>query len=139
MTKPEHAGLTPFLRRYSLLVIGLSSVMTVGAFGLSAWYFLGFLEIDRGIAHLLSAALMCFGVGALFYLPAYWIARRAYRVIKQPEESHVVIQPAFLVFPWLVFGFFLQALDGWWAYAGWFSWIMGALIIGWVWALRHRS
>lgn len=137
--KQTRASLSPFLRHYSLLILILMSLATVFAFGVSIWYFAGFAENDGGGVHLFSAALICFGVGALFYLPAYWTARRAYRTIKEPQIKHRFILPAFFGFPWLVFGFFLQAMDGWWVHAGWAVSAMGMLAIGWTWALLRRA
>lgn len=90
---------------------------TAGALGIiiCAFYFLGFAENDQGVLHLLSAFALCFGIGALFYLPTFFIARKAHIFLRsgaRPRQGRQIIA---IILPWPVLAFYFAQLGGPWA------------------------
>jgi len=61
------------------VIFTLSLITMMGTFFLSAYFLFGFAQTDTGVLTLLSSAALCFGVGAMGYLPsgimAYWTRR----------------------------------------------------------------
>ena len=79
----------------------LALLTAIGTFCLSAYFLIGFAQTDTGLWTLLSAAALCFGVGALAYGPcgliAFW-ARKARR--GEGSKTHLWLA-LILLLPWL--------------------------------------
>jgi hypothetical protein len=127
------------LRGLSLLIIGLTVLTGLAALAASLYFFLGFAENDSQPGVLLSAFLLCFGVGALGYIPMFWIATIAYRVRRNGRSRSALILTLALIIPWVIFAIILLA-------TGWPLALFGAglaalstLILTWAWALVREN
>lgn len=97
---------------FSKLIFALSSALVIAALVGSAYAFAGFAENDQGIAHLLSALVLCFGLGALIFLPAALIAQYAKEAIHTPLSPIRVLIILSIVMPWLLFCYYLFKVEG---------------------------
>lgn len=100
------------LRLFTHSVRITAAVACAAAIGLSLYYFAGFAENDQRTAHLLNAFAICFGVGGLFYLPAYYTAKCAHKALTIGHSPGLGFGIYFLMPPWIIVGFFLQASEG---------------------------
>lgn len=127
------------LRKVSWLIMALAILTGLATLAASLYFFIGFAENDNQPGVLLSAFLLCFGVGALGYVPMFWIANIARKVRRGgPSRSALVLTLA-LIIPWVVFAIVLLA-------TGWPLAIFGAglaglstLILTWAWALVREK
>lgn len=95
---------------YSRLIMTLSAILAIAAVIASAIGFFGFAENDTGVWHLVTAFLLCFGIGALAYLPLAIIFILAKRAIWIPLTRTSAILVACLVLPWLPFAYYLNRI-----------------------------
>ena len=90
------------------LVAGiLSIVLGAAALGYSILFFTRFLENDSHLWGVISAFILCFGVGAFAYIPAAltsWIAIRAYKNRSNRKELYLAL---FLIVPWVLLSLIL--------------------------------
>jgi len=93
---------------YSRLVFGLSAILAVAAMIASAIGFAGFAENDTGFWHLVTAFILCFGVGALAYIPLAIISLLAKWAIWVPLTRMTAILIILVILPWLPFAFYLS-------------------------------
>jgi len=120
---------------YSKTVYFLSIILAVIAILASAIGFAGFAENDQAIGHLVSAFLLCFGIGALAFGPLGIIAYFARRAIWKPMPSiRAVITLVFLL-PWLPLGYYLIRLEGAMRIFGIIA-VLATIFIG-IWAIRY--
>ena len=120
---------------YSRFICVVSASLIVLSLIMSAVAFAGFAENDFNLPHLISAFLLCFGVGALAYGPLTLIFYYAKQAITAPMPKFRVFVVIALILPWFVLGFYLARLQDWVA-AGGIVGIVTSLLIG-VWALRY--
>jgi len=97
----------PVTDLYSRLVFILSVLLALISFGMSAFAFAGFAENDTGAVHLSSAFLLCFGVGALAYVPLGIIAIYARKAVNVPLPRYRAIVTLLLVLPWFGLCYYL--------------------------------
>ncbi|NNE57404.1 MAG: hypothetical protein HKN36_04790 [Hellea sp.] len=120
---------------YSKLVFIISLLLAGLAIIASAFGFAGFAENDQNIGHLISSFILCFGVGALAYVPLGFTAYYAQKAMKTPlPRLRAIIVMAFVV-PWFPLGFFLIILGGNMRVLGIVA-LLAAALIG-LWALRY--
>ena len=81
------------------IIAGLASLV---AFGYSVLFFSRFLENDTHIWGIVSAFLLCFGVGAFGYIPAGITSRIAWKTYKGGAMQRGLIITVILVMPWIV-------------------------------------
>ncbi len=125
----------PITDLYSRLVFILSIILAVVSLGISAFAFAGFAENDTGAVHLLSAFAICFGAGALAYIPLAIIAFYARRAIHKPLPRYRAVITLLLVLPWFVLSYnLLRYAPKMQVFAG--ISILSALFITF-WALRY--
>jgi len=94
--KPARRG-TPA----DLIASALAALSTLTALGYSLYYFIRFLENDSHIWGIISAFLLCFGVGAFGYIPAAIISRMAWRAHQNGAARKALIWALILLLPWL--------------------------------------
>jgi len=119
--------------------MGLTILTGLTALAASLYFFMGFAENDSQPGVLLSAFLLCFGVGALGYVPMFWIATIAHKVRRNGASRSALILTLALIIPWVILAIVLLA-------TGWPLALFGAglaalstLILTWAWALvRER-
>ena len=92
---------------YSQLVFILALILAIGAVIASSVAFAGFAENDTGFGHLVSAFLLCFGIGGLAYIPLSLIAFYGRRAMHTPLPKFRAIVVLLLTLPWFPLGFFL--------------------------------
>lgn len=111
----------------------VSLILGISALGLCVWFFAGFAANDVYILHLLSAAFLCFGIGAPAYIPVFMIARTAHVALQSPPKRRPRVIAVCLVLPWLPLSWYLFLLGG--------KWVFGAgvmvfyIIITIIWAI----
>lgn len=85
----------------------LSAILGATALGYSILFFTRFLENDSHLWGIISAFILCFGVGAFAYIPAAltsWIAIRAYKNRSSRKDLYLAI---FLIVPWVLLSLIL--------------------------------
>ena len=97
--------------------------------------FAGFFENDRNITHLISAFLLCFGLGSLAYIPLLLIAVYARQAILKPLPRDRAIVVLLLVLPWFFVSFYSFQLGGALRYGATLAGLSCLFISGW--ALRY--
>jgi len=85
----------------------LSSLIGVVSLGYSVLFFTRFLENDTHLWGITSAFILCFGVGALAYIPAGITALIAWRAHKSGTSKRGQLWALFLILPWFVLSFIL--------------------------------
>jgi len=97
---------------YSKTVRYLGWAIILIALICSAVAFAGYVENDKGFMHLLSAFGLCFGIGALVYIPFGLIANYAKNAIHKPLPRYRSVIVLLLVLPWFPLAFYLFRLGG---------------------------
>ena len=88
-------------RPASRFTFALALLTAIGTFGLSVYFFIGFAQTDTGLWSLLSAAALCFGVGALAYMPCALIALWARQARRGGGSRQHLWLSLLLLLPWL--------------------------------------
>ena len=122
--------------RLPLMVRGLGCLIGFISICASIWYFTGFTENDRGLLHLMNAAALSFGVGGLFYIPAFWISWIAHKNLHHGFRPKIL--PLLLVLPWFPVCWRLYALGSYWGYIASGLGIYAALVTTWMISLRRQ-
>lgn len=122
---------------YSKCILVLSVVLAIAALIASAVGFAGFAENDQNFTHLLSAFALCFGVGALAYVPLSIIAVYARQAVWMPLSKIRAIIVLLLILPWFFLCFYLYQLGGQMAYGALIIALSGLFIAAW--ALRFLT
>jgi len=86
------------------IIAGLASLV---AFGYSVLFFSRFLENDTHIWGIVSAFLLCFGVGAFGYIPAGITSHIAWKAYKGGAARRGLIVVFILLVPWICLSFAL--------------------------------
>ncbi len=120
---------------YSRLIFWLCLILAIVSVIASGWAFIGFAENDTGFMHLLSAFLLCFGIGALAYGPLGLTAYFAKKAIYKPMPRLRAIIVILLAWPWLPFAFILAKVSQYGLFAGILAAFTAILII--LWAVRY--
>ncbi len=84
-----------------LLAAILAALAALAALGYSLYYFTRFLENDAHLWGIVSAFLLCFGLGAFAYIPAAIISRMAYKSHKAGASRKSLIWAIILLAPWI--------------------------------------
>lgn len=79
----------------------LASMAAITAFIYSTVFFLGFLENDTHVWGIISAFLLCFGIGAFAYIPATLTSLIAWRAYKKGAVKEPLLWVILLLLPWL--------------------------------------
>ena len=117
-----------FLLSWLAVITGAACVIASG------YMFYRFAENDFGVAVLLSAFALCFGVGALAYGPLFIMARLISNGRKNPTKRQALWVLAFSI-PWLIAGEILITYPNSMRYLGIFAIGLSVLFI--LWAIRH--
>ena len=83
-----------------LIAAIIAAAAAVVAFAYSARFFLGFLENDTHVWGVLSAFLLCFGVGAFAYVPAAITSRIAWKSYKKGAAKNALRWTILMLLPW---------------------------------------
>jgi hypothetical protein len=83
------------------LVFVICALTALGSFALSAYFFYGFTQTDSGFWTLASSFGLCFGVGALAYIPLSFIALAARRSSKMRAGRKDYALSLLLILPWV--------------------------------------
>lgn len=131
---PPLAGV-PKLAKSSFVVMLLAALAGVGALVICGFYFAGFAENDAQLGNLTSAFVLCFGIGALAYVPMFWISRIARQVrLKGPSRRAVLLILA-LIIPWLILSLSLVATRIPLVFIGIGLTVFCLFILSWAWAV----
>lgn len=95
------------LRDIDGAIYGLSILAAILSFGLSAYFFYGFWETDKGVLTLLNSAALCFGVGSMAFGPAIVIAISARRALRGTARAGSYIAVLMMALPWLALSLLL--------------------------------
>lgn len=79
----------------------LASMAAITAFIYSTVFFLGFLENDTHIWGIISAFLLCVGVGAFAYIPATLTGLIAWKAYKKGAAKKPLLWVILLLLPWV--------------------------------------
>lgn len=89
-------------RLADILVCLLAALAGVTALGYSLLFFARFLENDTHFWGVLSAFILCFGVGAFAYIPAALMALIGWRAYKRGRIVRDLIWALSLILPWIL-------------------------------------
>jgi hypothetical protein len=95
-SSPAHGTLA------DLIACIMGAAASVIALAYSALFFSRFLENDTHLWGVVSAFLLCFGVGAFGYVPAGITSRIAYKAYKSGANSRGLIFAIILLLPWIL-------------------------------------
>jgi len=101
VSSPVHGTLA------DLIACVLSGVACLAAFAYSALFFSRFLENDTHIWGIVSAFLLCFGVGAFAYIPAGITSRIAWKAYRNGAVKRSLMIAIILLIPWIILSFTL--------------------------------
>ena len=85
----------------------ISALVAVIAFGYSVLFFTRFLENDSHLWGIISAFILCFGVGAFGFVPAGLNAIIALKAYKQGTNVKHMIWALLLIVPWFLLSLIL--------------------------------
>jgi len=80
----------------------LAGLASLGALAYSALFFSRFLENDTHIWGIVSAFLLCFGIGAFGYIPAGVTSRIAWKSHKNGATRRGLVTVIMLLTPWII-------------------------------------
>ena len=83
------------------LVCLLAALTALSLFGLSVYFFYGFTQTDQGFWTLASAFGLCFGVGALAYVPCGYVSRTAFNAARGRSARKSFALALLLILPWV--------------------------------------
>ena len=113
------------LAKSSLAVMLGALMVGLGSFGASAYFFTGFLGGGRSSIGVFQAFILCFMIGACFYLPAIYVFIMARRVRAGRASKAIGFGAVLISLPiWL---YSAAALITGYPYA---LWLAGPLLIG---------
>ena len=99
-TKPISAAARGTLA--DIIACALAAMATFTAIGYSALFFSRFLENDTHIWGVVSAFLLCFGVGAFGYIPAGITSMFAWKSYRNGATQRSLIVAIILLMPWII-------------------------------------
>ncbi len=85
-----------------LLICILAALMGVTALGYSTFFFIRFLENDTYFWGVLSAFILCFGLGAFAYIPAVFLSFIGWRAHKRGSIRRDLVWALGLTLPWVL-------------------------------------
>lgn len=129
----------PKLAKSSFVVMILTALAGLTTLGLSGYYFAGFAENDAQFGTLSSAFLLCFGIGALAYIPMFWISRIARQIRLEGPSKRAVLYILALLVPWLILSLSLIATRIPLIFIGIGLTIFCLFILSWTWAVYRAS
>ena len=116
-----------------LIAAIISAAAALIAFGFSLYFFAGFLENDTHLWGVVSAFILCFGVGAFGYVPAGLVVLIAGGAYKNGACRRKLIWAMLMIMPWLALSlilFFISDLSPFYSAP-----IMIAVILLIIWAV----
>jgi len=128
VTARSNARVGSFLLSWLAIFVGVACVI------ISGYMFYRFAENDVGFKVLLSAFALCFGVGALAYIPLFLIAKLIRAGRMRPAKGQVFWTLALSV-PWLIAGAILITYPNAMRYFGGLAVGLSLLFI--FWSVRH--
>lgn len=142
-TKPLRPKRSAF-NRLTLIVMWLAFIVSAVCFGLGVYFFAGFVENDRGVAHLAYALFISMSVSAVGYVPALWVGFLARTTLNLGARHVTWILTLLLILPWLGLCWLAVRLGGVGIFVGTtmgvvaFVWLFWALIVA-LRAFQHRA
>ena len=106
-TKPSKSKTIAKGTLADLLAGLLSGLAALVAFGYSLLFFTRFLENDTHLWGIISAFILCFGVGAFGYVPAAINAVIAFKDYKNGSDTKNLIWSLVLTLPWFILSLIL--------------------------------
>lgn len=94
-----------------LIASVIAGAAAIVAFGFSVLFFSRFLENDTHLWGILSAFLLCFGVGAFGYVPAALTSLIAWKAHKNGATKRGLFWAIFFLLPWLALAFVLTFIS----------------------------
>ena len=85
-----------------LLAFIIAGLATISAVAYSALFFSRFLENDTHIWGVVSAFLLCFGVGAFGYIPAGLTSHIAWKAYKRGATKRGLLIALIMIAPWVM-------------------------------------
>lgn len=90
-----------------LLACIIAGLATISALAYSALFFSRFLENDTHIWGVVSAFLLCFGVGAFGYIPAGLTSHIAWKAYKRGATKRGLMIALIMIAPWVMLSLIL--------------------------------
>lgn len=119
------------LRIYSLIMM-ITTALIIGASLLASSYiFIGFLGGGRSWVAITQAFLVCFGLGAMFYLPAIILFLVAQNVWRLSPKKSIGIVAIVISLPLLVYGIFGLGLHLPYLVLTVIILVYGLMVLGW--------
>jgi hypothetical protein len=100
----SHPNIKTPLAKSSLLLMLVMLIVIVAALTASGLAFTGFMDGGRSWIGMLQAFLLCFGIGAILYLPATAIFAMARHVRGNGPTRNIGLLTAILALPYWTFG-----------------------------------
>lgn len=94
-----------------LIACILAAVAGLVSLGYAVLFFTRFLENDTHIWGVVSAFLLCFGVGAFAYVPAAITSRIAWKAYKKGAKKRALLWTVFLLLPWTLLAIILTFIS----------------------------
>ncbi|WP_371396275.1 hypothetical protein [Fretibacter rubidus] len=98
---------TVLSRGFLRFIFTVALLTALGTFGLSVYFLVGFAMTDTGILTLLSSAALCFGVGAMGYLPTTIITYWTRKELRGDRSRGRYWLALLLLLPWLALSIIL--------------------------------
>ena len=114
-----------------LLASLLSGMAGVVALGYSLLFFTRFLENDTHLWGIISAFILCFGLGAFGYIPAAWNSLIAYKMYKRGSNMKSLMLSLVLSVPWFLLSLVLLFVSDLPKIYALPVFITSALLLGW--------
>ena len=133
-TKPPSSPFEVWAKITRVLAI-LAGILTLIFCG---YLWVGFMENDQGILHLLSAFALCFGTGLLAYGPLFTIAFWAHKSLRTGPKKLSTYLTIFLVLPWMIIGILVFPIGGIWSAIGAAIWLICLYLLFWTALCFHR-
>ncbi|MBL4871278.1 MAG: hypothetical protein JKX72_10030 [Robiginitomaculum sp.] len=119
------------LRIYSLMIL-ITTALVIGASLIaSAYIFTGFLGGGRSWIAIMQAFIVCFGLGAMFYLPAAILFLMARNILRSSPKKSIGVAAIIISIPLWVYGIFGLALHLPFLLLTVIIIVYGLLVLGW--------
>jgi len=102
IVKPKPAAMPARGTLADLMACVIAGLATLIAFTYSALFFSRFLENDTHIWGIISAFLLCFGIGAFGYVPAGITSRIAWKAYRGGAARRGLAVTLILLIPWVI-------------------------------------
>ena len=131
------------LQILSHIIMVITAIVFCVALIASAYYFTGFLGGGRSWVAILQAFAMCFGLGAMLYVPAAILFFTARHIRKSGPKLSIGIAAICIALPLIFYGVFGQVTNMPYAFITFAVLAYGLLILCWgiylIWLARRPS